>query len=161
MAIPLHTASCIFCDIVKGAAEVSVCHEDAVAVAFMDHQPVNPGHVLVVPRAHYETLVDVPRDIGQHLYEVATRLIPVIQRVTGCADMNVVVNSGRAAGQDVMHFHLHLIPRTANDGFDIPLPFPGSVMPERTVLDMTAARISASLHDPMRATPVRGTQVVA
>jgi len=143
---------CVFCDLMKGAAEVSICYEDATVVAFLDIQPVNPGHVLVVPREHYEVLRDVPKEVGLHLYTVATKLIPVIQHAAGADDMNIVVNSGQAAGQNVMHYHLHLIPRRTGDGFDIPLPFPGSVMPDRTQLDMTAARIIAAFRDPMRAT---------
>ena len=144
---PLH---CPFCDIIRGAGEVSVCYEDAMAMAFMDIQPVNDGHVLVVPREHYERLEDVPREVGLHLYEVATRLIPAVQQVSGTSDLNVVVNSGSAAGQDVFHFHVHLIPRRADDGFDVPLPFAGSEMPDRTRLDAMAARIIAVLRDPMR-----------
>jgi hypothetical protein len=64
--------------------------------------------------------------------------------------MNIVVNSGAAAGQDEPHYHVHIIPRRAGDGFDIPLPFNGSSMPDRTVLDAYAARIIAALRDPMR-----------
>jgi histidine triad (HIT) family protein len=70
--------------------------------------------------------------------------------VTGTQDMNIVVNSGAAAGQDVFHFHVHLIPRRAGDGFDVPLPFPGSEMPDRTMLDAIAARVISALRDPMR-----------
>ena len=140
---------CTFCDIVRGAAEVSICYEDAQALAFLDIQPVNTGHVLVVPKAHYETLVDVPRDIGRHIYEVAMRLVPVIQDVAGTPDINMVVSSGKAAGQDVFHYHMHLIPRKADDGFDVPLPFAGSAMPAREQLDACAARIISALRDPM------------
>ena len=148
--MPKTPPHCPFCDLIRGAAEVSVCYEDHLAIAFMDIQPVNDGHVLVVPREHYERLEDVPREVGLHLYEVSTRLIPVIQQVSGARDMNVVVNSGPAAGQDVFHFHVHLIPRRAGDGFDVPLPFAGSAMPDRTHLDATAVRIIAALRDPMR-----------
>ena len=143
-------AHCIFCDLIQGAAEVSVCYEDADAIAFMDIQPVNSGHVLVVPRDHYESLCDVPPGVAMHLFDVAMRLAPVIRDVTDCTDMNLVVNSGEAAGQNVFHYHVHLIPRCAGDGFDIPLPFPGSQMPDRTFLDATAARIIATLRDPAR-----------
>ena len=83
------------------------------------------------------------------------RLGPIVRKVTGCDDMNVVVNSGEAAGQNVFHYHVHLIPRRHGDGFDIPLPFPGSEMPDRTLLDATAARIIASLRDPARASAAR------
>jgi histidine triad (HIT) family protein len=148
--MPRTGGHCIFCDLIKGAAEVSICYEDATAIAFMDIQPVNAGHVLVVPRAHYETLQDIPREVGLHLYQVAARLIPVVQKVAGAADMNVVVNSGPAAGQNVFHYHIHLIPRKHGDGFDIPLPFPGSEMPDRTMLDAMAAQIIAATRDPAR-----------
>lgn len=150
------TTQCSFCDLIRGAAEVSICYEDAKAIAFMDIQPVNPGHVLVVPRAHFETLHDLPHDLAMHLFDVAMRIAPVIRRVAGADDMNIVVNSGAHAGQNIFHYHVHLIPRTAGDGFDIPLPFDGSSMPDRTLLDATAARIIATLRDPMR-TPV-GTE---
>jgi len=143
-------AHCIFCDLIQGAAEVSICYEDAEAIAFMDIQPVNPGHVLVVHRHHYEGLHDLPRDLGMHLLEVAMRLASVVKTATECPGMNMVVNSGAAAGQDVFHYHVHLIPRREGDGFDIPLPFPGSEMPDRTLLDAMAARIIAVLRDPMR-----------
>ena len=147
-------ASCIFCDIIQGAAEVSVCYEDARALAFMDIQPVNPGHVLVVPRQHFESFLDLPPELGARLFEVAMQLGPVIRKVSGAEGMNLIVSSGAAAGQDVYHFHLHLIPRRPGDGFDVPLPFGGSQMPDRTLLDATAARIIAALRDPARA---RGT----
>ena len=142
---------CVFCDLLRGAAEVSVCYEDSVAIAFLDIQPVNPGHLLVVPREHYEALADIPRDVGMHLYSVATRLIPVVQEAAGVTDMNIVVNSGIAAGQNVMHYHIHLIPRKEGDGFDVPLPFPGSEMPSRQRLDAMAARIGSMLRDPLSA----------
>jgi histidine triad (HIT) family protein len=152
MHAPVHPTSlaaghhCIFCDLIKGAAEVSMCYEDRQVIAFMDIQPVNQGHVLVVPREHYAVLRDIPRDVGRHMYDVATRLIPVIQEVSGAEDMNIVVNSGAAAGQNVFHYHIHLIPRREGDGFDVPLPFPGSEMPNRHLLDAMAVRIGAVLR---------------
>src|SRR5207249_9598159 len=85
--------NCTFCDLIHGAAEVSVCHEDSDAIAFMDIQPVNAGHVLVVPRVHYESVLDVPQELGLHLFTVTMRLTAAIRRVTGCADFNIVVNS--------------------------------------------------------------------
>lgn len=151
------TGHCTFCDLIRGAAEVSICYEDAVAIAFLDIQPVNPGHVLVVPRDHYETLQDIPMEVGQHLYQVAVKLIPLVQTAAGAHDMNIVVNSGQAAGQNVMHYHIHLIPRREGDGFDVPLPFPGSEMPNRQQLDAMAARIGSMLRDPMAARGAMGS----
>lgn len=141
--------SCSFCNLIRGAGEVSICFEDADVVAFMDIQPVGVGHVLVVPREHFESLEDIPPRLASHLYDVATYLAPVVKSVGGADGMNIIVNSGRAAGQDVFHYHVHVIPRREGDGFDVPLPFAHSAMPDRTVLDMTAARIIAALRDPL------------
>ena len=159
--MPKASAHCAFCDIIQGAGEVSCCYEDSVALAFMDIQPVNPGHVLVVPRQHYESLQDLPHDVAMQLFEIAMRLAPIIRGVSGCDGMNIVVNSGQAAGQDVFHYHVHLIPRRAGDAFDVPLPFDGSEMPDRTMLDAMAARINAALRDPTRPTPGRADRPVA
>lgn len=147
---------CTFCNLIRGAAEVSVCFEDADAIAFMDTQPVNAGHVLVVPRVHYESLLDVPADLGVHLFRVTMHLADAVRSVTGCEGMNLVVNSGDAAGQDEPHYHVHIIPRRAGDGFDIPLPFGGSTMPDRTMLDAIAARIIAATEDPMQTREAAG-----
>jgi histidine triad (HIT) family protein len=154
------TRHCIFCEIVHGAGEASICFEDAQAIAFMDIQPVNAGHVLIVPRDHYESLNDVPEPVAMHLFQVALTLGPIVRRLTGSDDLNVVVNSGEAAGQNVFHYHVHLIPRHAGDGFDVPLPYHGSAMPDRTLLDAMAVRIIAELRDPVRrARPARSVAV--
>lgn len=143
--------SCTFCDLIHGAGEVSICFEDAESIAFMDIQPVNAGHVLVVSREHYERLEDLPSELAMHLFDVAAKLAPAVKLVANADGMNIVVNSGRAAGQDEPHFHIHVIPRRPGDGFDIPLPFSGSAMPDRTLLDASAARIMTALRDPMGA----------
>src|SRR5258705_12887933 len=83
---------CTFCDLMRGAAEVSICHEDADAIAFMDIQPVNNGHVLVVPREHYESLHSIPRELGLHLFNVTMRLATAVTNVSGCPDLNIVVS---------------------------------------------------------------------
>src|SRR5258705_13926789 len=146
---PASQPTCPFCDLIHGAGEVSMCYEDSDVVAFLDIQPVNPGHLLVVPRTHYESLQDIPHALAMHLFEVAMELAPVVKQVAGADGLNVIVNSGAAAGQDVFHYHVHVIPRKPGDGFDVPLPFAGSEMPDRTVLDVHAARIIAALGDPV------------
>jgi len=132
-----------------------MCFEDAEVVAFMDIQPVNAGHVLVVPREHYESIEDIPPSLASHLFQVSMQLAPVVKQVAGAEGLNLVVNSGVAAGQDVFHYHVHVIPRRQGDGFDIPLPFAASQMPDRTVLDANAARIIAALRDPVAMRPNR------
>lgn len=145
---------CIFCELIHGGGEVSICYEDSQALAFMDIQPVNAGHVLVVPRQHYDSLVDLPGDLARHLFDVALRLAPIVRRLAAADGLNVIVNSGASAGQDVFHYHVHVIPRRSDDGFTVPLPFDGSTPPDRTLLDAMAARIIAELRDPARATSV-------
>jgi histidine triad (HIT) family protein len=147
--------SCPFCDVIHGAGEVSMCYEDKDVVAFMDIQPVNAGHVLVVPRDHFESLEDIPRAMATHVFDVAMMLAPIVKHVGDADGMNILVNSGAAAGQDVFHYHVHVIPRCPDDGFDVPLPFGGSQMPDRTVLDANAARIIAALRDPVAMRPNR------
>lgn len=142
---------CTFCDLIHGAGEASICYEDSDAVAFMDIQPVNTGHVLVVPRRHYERFEDVPGGLAAHLFDVATELVPAVKKVASAEGINIIVNSGRAAGQDEPHYHVHVIPRLAGDGFDVPLPFAQSTMPDRTLLDATAVRIMTALRDPVSA----------
>lgn len=142
---------CTFCDLIHGAGEVSICYEDSDAIAFMDVQPVNTGHVLVVSRRHYESLEDTPPELAMHMFKIATRLVPAVKKVANAEGMNIVVNSGTAAGQDEPHYHVHVIPRCAGDGFDVPLPFAGSEMPDRTVLDATAVRIMTAMRDPIGA----------
>ncbi len=132
---------------------MSICHEDSDSIAFMDIQPVNNGHVLVVPREHYESLLDVPPDLAAHLFQVSMRIAGAVRKATGTSDLNIVISSGEAAGQDEPHYHVHIIPRRKGDGFNIPLPFDGSQMPDRTVLDAYAAQIIAALSDPMRVEP--------
>jgi len=141
---------CIFCDLIHGAGEVSVCYEDSETIAFMDVQPVNAGHLLVVPREHFESLRDLPGEMSHRLFQVAHDLAAVVRKVTGCEGMNIVVNSGAAAGQDVFHYHVHVIPRRKGDGFEVQLPFSGSEMPDRTLLDAMAAQIISATRDPMR-----------
>ena len=154
-----HThGNCAFCDIVADRTPASVVASDTLTVAFLDLRQFHPGHVLVVPRAHYNSLLDVPPEIGVHLFQVTMRLAGAIRRVTGCDDMNIVVNSGAAAGQDEPHYHVHIIPRRVDDGFEINLPFSGSAMPDRTLLDAMAVQLIAAMRDPMKTGSSSGHQ---
>jgi len=139
--------SCVFCRIIGGEETVSIVHEDDRAIAFMDIQPASPGHTLVVSRDHYPTLFDVPDDLAAHCLRVAKRIAPGIQRATGAEAVNVFSANGRAGGQDVPHFHLHLIP--VPDGAEFPLQLPplDAPIPTRSELDVMAARISRAIQD--------------
>ena len=138
---------CVFCRIIAGEETVSIVHEDARAVAFMDIQPASPGHVLVASREHYHDLFDVPEDVAAHCLSVARQLAPGIRRSTGAEAINLFSANGRAGGQDVLHFHLHLIPVRKGEAFDLQLPKKDARVPSRSELDVMAARIGRAVQE--------------
>ncbi len=109
--------SCIFCDILAGKAPANFVYQDEACVAFMDIRPVNPGHVLVVPRVHAKLLSEIEAGTAGHLFQVAQR-VDIALRHSGiqCEGVNLFLADGRAAGQEVMHVHLHVFPRYRGDG---------------------------------------------
>ena len=145
---------CVFCRIIAGEETVSIVHEDDRAVAFMDIQPASPGHVLVVSREHHSDLFDVPRDLAAHCLQLAQELAPGIRDATGAAAINLFSANGRAGGQDVLHFHLHLIPVREGETFDLQLPKADAPVPSRSQLDVMATRIGRAVQhsrEPSRA----------
>lgn len=135
---------CIFCRIVAGSSPASIVHADDAVVAFMDILPVNPGHTLVVPRAHATSLADLPLRTTPHLMSTAHRIALAIQdsplRSEGT---NLFLADGAAAGQEVFHVHLHIIPRFTGDGLRLGIDYDSP--PDRAALDEHAATITAAL----------------
>ncbi|MGQ0562402.1 MAG: HIT family protein [Gemmatimonadota bacterium] len=138
---------CIFCRIIGGEEMVSVVYEDDRAIAFLDIQPVSAGHTLVVSREHYATMFDLPDDLLAHCITVAKRLSRGLQRATGAEAVNLFSANGKAGGQDVLHFHLHLIPIQEGEPFALQLPVEDAPIPMRSELDITAARISRAIQE--------------
>lgn len=138
---------CVFCRIIAGEEMVSIVHEDDRAVAFMDIQPASSGHVLVVSREHHTDLFEIPHDLASHCLEVAKMLAPGIRRATGAAALNLFSANGAAGGQDVPHFHLHLIPVREGEHFDLQLPKKDAPVPSRSALDVMAARIGRAVQE--------------
>ena len=119
--LPTTTESgeCVFCAIAAGRAPASVVHEDDELVVIMDLRPVTTGHVLVLPKAHHVGLADLPAELGGRMFQVAQRAGAAV-RASGrvrCEGINLFLADGVAAGQEVFHVHLHVIPRYAKDGF--------------------------------------------
>jgi histidine triad (HIT) family protein len=146
--------TCIFCRIIGGEETVSLVYEDDRTLAFMDIQPVSPGHLLVVSRDHYEDLFDVPDELAAHCLRVAKRIAPGIQQATGAEAVNVFSANGRAGGQDILHFHFHLIPVHHGQHFALQLPQADAPIPSRSQLDVMAARIGRAIQEG-RHVPVR------
>ena len=139
--------SCIFCRIIGGEEMVSVVYEDDRAIAFLDVQPASQGHTLVVSKEHYETLFDVPETLLTHCMAVAKRIAPGLKRAVGAEAINVFSANGKAGGQDVLHFHMHLIPIREGEPFALQLPLDDAPIPMRAELDITAARIGRAIQE--------------
>ena len=139
--------SCIFCRIIGGEEMVSVVYEDDRAIAFLDIQPVSAGHTLVVSKEHYATLFELPDDLLAHCVGVAMRLAKGIQKATAAQAINVFSANGAAGGQDILHFHLHLIPIQEGQPFALQLPMEDAPVPMRSELDITAARIGRAIQE--------------
>ncbi|HET9907863.1 MAG TPA: HIT family protein [Anaerolineales bacterium] len=139
---------CIFCQIVEGILPASKVYEDEICLAFMDIQPVNPGHILVIPKVHFEDLADLPGDTGAHLFQVAQRIVLSLPKTDiKMEGANLFLAHGEAAGQEVFHVHLHVIPRFASDGFGFRFGPNYSNLPERHQLDAIATQIKQQLEN--------------
>ena len=106
--------ACTFCSIVVGEAPAHVVLDDEVAIGFLDVRPLFPGHVLLVPRDHHETLADLPPALLAPLFERVQRLSVAVPAATGAVGTFVAMNN--KVSQSVAHLHVHVVPRTKGDG---------------------------------------------
>jgi diadenosine tetraphosphate (Ap4A) HIT family hydrolase len=130
----------VFCEIVAGRSPASVVYEDDLCLAIMTIEPVNPGHLLVLPKVHAPYLADLEEATGMHLFAVAMRAAAAIRASDlRCEGINLFLADGEAAFQEVFHVHLHVFPRFAGDPFGITANW--SVHPPREELVENAALI--------------------
>ena len=139
-------SGCIFCEILAGQAPGSFVYRDDLCSAFMDiHQPT-PGKLLVVPNAHATYLADLLPATGGRMFQVAQRLAAALrQSGLRCEGINLFLSDGSAAGQDVFHVHLHVMPRFEGDGVKLRFGQALAVYPSREQLDQLAAQITRVL----------------
>ena len=107
---------CIFCGIVAGDIPSRTVYEDDDVLAFLDANPLAPGHTLVIPKAHHESLNDLPADLGSEVMSALHRLTPAVESAVDAPASTVAFNNGEAAGQEVPHTHAHIVPRFEGDG---------------------------------------------
>jgi len=112
---------CIFCAIVAGRLPAHKIAEDEQTVAFLDINPWTRGHTLVVPRRHCESVLDCPVDDLAAVAAAAQRVAQTLRKRLGCEGINLLSAAGTVAWQSVFHFHVHVIPRYANDGLEPPI----------------------------------------
>ena len=110
---------CLFCKIVKGEIPCFKVYEDEVVMAFMDIGPIIEGHVLVIPKTHFENLFNIEEDVLKKVFIVAKRIALRMKEVLGVNGVNLHQSNGKAAGQSVMHFHVHILPRKQEDKIDL------------------------------------------
>ena len=111
---PHDSQMCAFCHIIRGEAKASMVFEDSVSLAFLDRRPLFPGHCLLVPKAHYETLADLPAPLVGPLFQNAQLLERAIEEGLEADGTFVAINN--RVSQSVPHVHIHLVPRHRKDG---------------------------------------------
>jgi histidine triad (HIT) family protein len=135
--------NCVFCAIIAGAEPASVVYDDAEVLGFLDIKPINSGHLLVIPKPHAAFLADLDELTGARMFKVAMRLAGAVRASDlRCEGVNLFLADGEAAGQEVFHVHLHVIPRFEGDSFRIEEGFPET--PSRAELDAIAAQLRNS-----------------
>jgi histidine triad (HIT) family protein len=138
---------CVFCNIIKGSAPASIAYSDERVMAIMDVQPVNLGHVLIIPKIHAAQLSELSEETGAHMFKIATRIAEALRRSDiKCEGINLFLADGQTAGQEVFHVHLHVIPRFRGDGFKIRFGPSYSSRPEREELDRVGEKIREAMR---------------
>jgi histidine triad (HIT) family protein len=105
---------CIFCRIAARAVDAKIVFEDNASMAFLDARPLFPGHCLLIPKAHYDTMADLPKDLLGRLFSNAQDLAAVVK--SGMQAEGTFVAANNTVSQSVPHFHIHVVPRRRKDG---------------------------------------------
>ena len=107
---------CIFCKIISKEVPAKILYEDEYSISFLDAFPVAKGHTLVIPKKHFVQIQDMSSDMNQKLFDTVHKMITKIDSVMGST--LVLIHNGKDSGQEIMHVHVHLIPRGIDDSGD-------------------------------------------
>jgi histidine triad (HIT) family protein len=142
-------SDCVFCRLLAGELPATFLFRDEQCAAFMDIQPVNPGHVLVIPVRHAPYLADLDPPTAGRLMQEGQRIAAAI-RSSGvrCEGINLFLADGEAAMQEVFHVHLHVFPRFAGDGFGLRFGPHYKELPSRATLEGVGSQIVRALNGP-------------
>jgi len=134
---------CVFCQIVAGELPASIFYEDDVVFGVMTIGPVTTGHAMVIPKRHAAFLADMDEETGRHLWTVTQRTAAAI-RESGlrCEGINLFLEDGEAAFQEIFHVHMHVFPRYQGDPFKLVADW--EVKPPREELDSVAGQIKSA-----------------
>jgi histidine triad (HIT) family protein len=140
-------SDCKFCEIVNGERDGTFVYRDDRVSVFMDIQPINPGHMLVVPDEHASDLSDLNPETGAQMFRVAQMMAASLRKsALHCEGVNLFLADGEAALQDVFHVHLHVIPRFKGDGFGLTFADTYSTRPSRAELESAAEKIRKAIE---------------
>ncbi len=114
-------SNCVFCKIVSNEFDSYKLYEDNNFIVILDKFPATAGHTLIIPKSHCEDFFDLDEYLASELLVLAQKVARTLKEVTGCDGLNILQNNGKSAGQVVFHYHMHLIPRYANDDVSIVL----------------------------------------
>ena len=136
----------VFSKILNGSLPAAFVYRDETVSAFMDIQPINPGHVLVIPNKSARTLAELPQSTAAHMFSVGQKIAAALRRTDlACEGVNLFMADGVAAGQTVFHMHLHVFPRYTEDGFRWQLPEKYYDPPSEDALEDVSKRIKQEL----------------
>ncbi len=113
---------CPFCAIVAEEAPAYRVHETDTTLAFLDINPVNPGHTLIIPKTHHETLTDMDPDLTADVFRATRDVAEAVEAAFDPDGTNLVQSNGEAAFQEVFHAHVHVVPRHEGDGVSVTWP---------------------------------------
>jgi len=108
--------SCLFCKIANKEIDSKIVYEDEFSVAFLDINPSQKGHLLVIPKKHYQNLNEIPEEEIVKLFEIVKKMTILLKEKLNVSSFNIGWNHGKDAGQVINHLHIHIIPRYPNDG---------------------------------------------
>ncbi|HUB15457.1 MAG TPA: HIT family protein [Acetobacteraceae bacterium] len=134
-----HDPDCVFCQIVADTEKCLLLAENPDALAFMDIHPANPGHCLVIPKGHWQTVFDIPPDSFAAVARLVARIATGVQRALDPTGLSLVQANGPAANQTVSHLHVHVLPRRGDDRLLLNWPRTGAG--ERATMSALAAKI--------------------
>ncbi len=110
-------SECPFCKMIRGEKPFKRIYENERVLVFLNEKPINPGHSLVIPKTHYETLLDIPPEELMECIGITQKFARIIIEALDASGLNLIQNNNDSAGQSVDHLHFHLIPRHEQDGF--------------------------------------------
>jgi histidine triad (HIT) family protein len=136
---------CLFCKIVKGEIPSEEIYSDGDFLAFLDINPRNPGHALVIPKKHYNTIMEMPDSEAGNLFKTVKRIAIAVKKGTNADGISIGQSNDRAAGQVIPHVHFHVIPRFLNEG----PPGLESMLPTKKLTPEIMKKLTQTIKDGM------------